>query len=133
MEHHSTAKTVLSRAQGCLLGQCAGDAPGQMVEFRTKSDILDEYPDGVHDMEDGGAFNTFAGQPTNDTEMALMLARSIVKEKKFNARKVFDAYRFWYESCLLVQRSGKSRTRKSLPPPSNDRKMFLFHTDRPIM
>ena len=89
---------ILSRAQGCLLGQCAGDALGQMVEFLSKKDILRRYPNGVLDMKNGGAFNTLAGQPTDDTEMALMLARSIVGEKKFDAKKVYEAYRYWEKS-----------------------------------
>jgi len=89
---------ILSRAQGCLLGQCAGDALGQMVEFWSKQAILHEYPDGVQDMKNGGAWNTLAGQPTDDTEMALMLARSIVKENGFDAKKVFDAYQYWLDT-----------------------------------
>ncbi len=94
----TSEKAVLSRAQGCLLGQCVGDALGQMVEFRSPDSILGQYPQGVREMKDGGAFNTLAGQPTDDTELALMLARSLVKEKRFDAAKVLKAYRFWYAS-----------------------------------
>ena len=101
---------ILSRAQGCLLGQCAGDALGQMVEFRSKSEIFAIYPDGVRDMKNGGAFNTLAGQPTDDTEMALMLARSIAEEKEFNVKKVYEAYQFWHKSvpfdCGMATHSG---------------------------
>jgi len=89
---------ILSRAKGCFMGQCAGDALGQMVEFWSKKAVLHRYPSGVQDMENGGAFNTIAGQPTDDTELALMLARSIVKEKKFDAKKVYESYRYWYNS-----------------------------------
>ncbi|MCL2645934.1 MAG: ADP-ribosylglycohydrolase family protein [Phycisphaerales bacterium] len=95
MKNH---KDILSRAQGCLLGQCAGDALGQMVEFKSKQTILAEYPGGVRDMENGGTFNTLAGQPTDDTEMALMLARSLVKEQGFDLQKVLEAYCYWYHS-----------------------------------
>jgi ADP-ribosylglycohydrolase len=91
-------KAILSRTQGCLLGQCVGDALGQMVEFDSPQVILAKYPQGVRDMANGGAWNTLAGQPTDDTEMALMLARSIVKEQCFDAEKVFEAYRYWYDS-----------------------------------
>ena len=41
---------VLARAQGCLLGQIAGDSLGSLVEFRTPEDIRSEYPDGVRDL-----------------------------------------------------------------------------------
>ena len=110
----TTSSAILSRAQGCLLGQCVGDALGQMVEFRSKESIFAEYPNGVRDMANGGTFNTLAGQPTDDTEMALMLARSIVKEGKFDAKKVFAAYRLWYKSgpfdCGNTTAMGLART-----------------------
>lgn len=89
---------ILARAQGCFLGQCSGDALGQLVEFRTKESILAQYPTGVRVMEDGGAFDTLAGQPTDDTELALMLARSLVKEGRFDGKKVFKSYLYWYDS-----------------------------------
>lgn len=37
---------IISRAQGCLLGQLAGDALGSLVEFRGPEDIRREYPNG---------------------------------------------------------------------------------------
>ena len=55
---------VLSRAQGCLLGQLAGDALGSLVEFQTPEQIRREYPGGVRELADGGTWNTIAGQPT---------------------------------------------------------------------
>jgi ADP-ribosyl-[dinitrogen reductase] hydrolase len=69
---------VLSRAQGCLLGQLAGDSLGSLVEFKTPEQIKRLYPRGVRKLAGGGTFNTIAGQPTDDSEMALMLARSII-------------------------------------------------------
>jgi len=62
----------LERAQGCLLGQLAGDALGSLVEFQTPEQIRQEYPNGVRELADGGPWNTIAGQPTDDSEMALM-------------------------------------------------------------
>ncbi|ANT65278.1 ADP-ribosylglycohydrolase family protein [Prosthecochloris sp. CIB 2401] len=54
-----------SRAQGCLLGQLAGDALGSLVEFQSPDEIRRSYPDGVRELADGGTWNTIAGQPTN--------------------------------------------------------------------
>lgn len=88
----------LSRAQGCLLGQFCGDALGSQVEFRDAAWIRERYPDGVREMHDGGPFDTLAGQLTDDSEMALMLARSLVEQGGFDRRKVRQAYRFWFES-----------------------------------
>ena len=101
---------MLSRAQGCLLGQFAGDALGSLVEFQTSERILAKYPNGVRDLADGGTWDTIAGQPTDDSEMALMLARSIVKEGGFDAAKVRDSYVYWLDSgpfdCGNTVRSG---------------------------
>ena len=37
----------IGRAQGCLLGQLAGDALGSLVEFQSPDEIRRSYPDGV--------------------------------------------------------------------------------------
>lgn len=73
---------TLSRAQGCLLGQLAGDALGSLVEFQSPEQIRRKYPDGVRELADGGTWGTIAGQPTDDSEMALSLARMLIKHKR---------------------------------------------------
>ncbi len=93
-----TDSGVLSRAQGCLLGQLIGDSLGSLVEFRQLSEIHRMYPDGVRDMADGGTWNTLAGQPTDDSEMALILARSLVAQGKFDPAEVKKGYRYWLDS-----------------------------------
>lgn len=89
---------LLRRAQGCLLGQLAGDALGSLVEFQPPESIAARYPQGVRRMEDGGAFNTLAGQPTDDSEMALMLARAVLAAGRYDADAVARAYCWWRDS-----------------------------------
>lgn len=89
---------ILRRAQGCWLGQLAGDALGSLVEFQTPESIAARYPDGVRLLEDGGTWDTIAGQPTDDSEMALALARALVAAGCFDADAVLQAYVAWYES-----------------------------------
>ena len=88
----------LAHAQGCLLGQVIGDSLGSLVEFKTAAEIARLFPHGVRALADGGVFHTIAGQPTDDSEMALALARSIVAQGGFSAEKVLDAYRDWLTS-----------------------------------
>lgn len=88
----------LSRAQGCLLGQFCGDALGSQVEFLDAVQIREQYPAGVREMQDGGTFETLAGQLTDDSEMALMLARSLVEQGRFDPQAVESAYQFWFQS-----------------------------------
>ena len=89
---------LLSRAQGCILGQLAGDALGGLVEFETAATITRKHPSGVRILEDGGHWNTLGGQPTDDSEMALALARSIVNGKGYDPEAAAQAYAWWYES-----------------------------------
>jgi len=88
----------LARAQGCLLGQLAGDALGSAVEFRSEASIARSHPDGVTQLSDGGHWNLIAGQATDDSEMALVLARSLVTETGFKAKAVSAAYIAWRNS-----------------------------------
>jgi ADP-ribosylglycohydrolase/fructose-1,6-bisphosphatase/inositol monophosphatase family enzyme len=89
---------LLSRAEGCILGQLAGDALGGLVEFETASEIRRKHPNGVRVLEDGGHWNTLGGQPTDDSEMALVLARSILNNNRYDPEAAARSYAWWYES-----------------------------------
>ena len=88
----------LRRAHDVLLGQLAGDALGSLVEFCSAESIRRSYPDGPRRLEDGGAWNTIAGQPTDDSELALMLARSIVDAGGYDQEAAARAYFEWHNS-----------------------------------
>lgn len=89
---------LLARAHGCLLGQLAGDALGGIVEFASSEQIKRQYLSGVRELVDGGHWNTLAGQPTDDSELALILARSLVHEGRFDLPSIAQAYVAWYKS-----------------------------------
>lgn len=88
----------LARAQGALLGQVAGDSLGALVEFETAAAIAKRYPDGPRRLENGGRWQLMAGQPTDDSEMALALARSIVSQGGYEREAALEAYRDWLRS-----------------------------------
>ncbi len=90
--------TVLARAQGCLLGQLTGDALGSMVEFQSAAMIARQYPNGLRVIGPSPVWNTQAGQPTDDSELALALARTLVARGTYDAEAVAAAYADWYES-----------------------------------
>ena len=89
---------VLARAQGALLGQVAGDNLGALVEFETSAEIAAREPDGPRRLRDGGRFRLLAGQPTDDSEMAIALARTVVEQDGFERDAVLEAYRGWLRS-----------------------------------
>lgn len=96
--HKPEGTGLLSRAQGCLLGQLAGDALGSLVEFQTPEEIRTQYPDGVRELADGGTWNTIAGQPTDDSEMALLLARLLADQGRYDSQEARRAYIYWLDS-----------------------------------
>jgi ADP-ribosyl-[dinitrogen reductase] hydrolase len=88
----------LSRAQGVLLGQVIGDSLGALVQGKPAAEIARLYPGGLRELADGGVYKTLPGQPTDDSEMALTLARLLARERKYEAAKALDAYRAWLTS-----------------------------------
>jgi ADP-ribosylglycohydrolase/fructose-1,6-bisphosphatase/inositol monophosphatase family enzyme len=88
----------LARAQGCLLGQAIGDSLGARVESKTAAEVAQLFPQGVRNLADGGALHIIAGQPTDDSEMALTLARAILREGRYAREAVLEAYREWLQT-----------------------------------
>jgi ADP-ribosylglycohydrolase/fructose-1,6-bisphosphatase/inositol monophosphatase family enzyme len=88
----------LERAAGCLLGQVIGDSLGSLVELKSAAEIAKAFPGGVRELADGGVYHTIAGQPTDDSEMALALARTLVFAKEFDPERTLTAYRDWLQS-----------------------------------
>jgi ADP-ribosylglycohydrolase len=64
----------------------------------------------VRYLADGGTWGTIAGQPTDDSELALMLARLLVERGTYQAEAALEAYRFWLASgpfdCGLATAQG---------------------------
>lgn len=92
------AEAPLDRAQGLLLGQLAGDALGAQVEFITEKELRARYPRGLREIADGGTWNTLGGQPTDDSELALALARSLAEAGRYSVEDVAQRYVAWLES-----------------------------------
>ncbi len=87
-----------SRAQGCLSALLAGNSLGSLVQFRSVSDIERIWTQGVRELADGGTRGTMAGQPAKDGELALALARTLVRDGGFEPNAVLLAYRHWLAS-----------------------------------
>ncbi|MGQ9921576.1 MAG: ADP-ribosylglycohydrolase family protein [Desulfobacca sp.] len=109
MKEH-LAPGFLERAQGCLLGQLAGDALGGLVEFQRPEDIQRSYPHGVRELADGSIWGTLAGQPTDDSETALSLARLLAAQRRYDPAAALAAYQAWLASgpfdCGTTIRQG---------------------------
>ncbi len=66
------------RYLGCLIGLACGDALGGPVEFDSRAQMDVRYPHGLRDFIGGGWLFLDPGEITDDTQMALDVARSLV-------------------------------------------------------
>jgi ADP-ribosyl-[dinitrogen reductase] hydrolase len=84
-------------ASGVLLGLACGDALGRPVEFST-ADRIEADHGRVTEMIGHGTWNQPAGTITDDTEMALCIARSLADREQFDAADIGSRFVEWYES-----------------------------------
>jgi fructose-1,6-bisphosphatase/inositol monophosphatase family enzyme/ADP-ribosylglycohydrolase len=91
---HESAR--LSRSQGCLLGSLAGDSLGALVKFELPDRIdRDHSQGGPRWLDDGGSQQLAGGQPTGGGELALLLARTLVRDGGFDPEAVAVNYARW--------------------------------------
>ena len=85
------------RALAAFLGFAIGDALGATVEFMTKREITARYR--IHRNIIGGGWLRLApGRVTDDTEMALMLGRSLVRRGDLDVHDVCDQFAGWLKA-----------------------------------
>lgn len=85
-----------ARYHGSLLGLAAGDALGTTLEFKPPGSF-----EPINDMVGGGPFRLQAGQWTDDTSMALCLAKSLIECDGFDPLDQMQRYvRWWREGYM---------------------------------
>jgi ADP-ribosyl-[dinitrogen reductase] hydrolase len=86
-----------TNAEGCLLGLACGDALGRPVEFKSAATIEAQHGT-VETMLGDGSHRKPAGTITDDTELALRIARSLVTCGGFDGEDVAERFVDWYET-----------------------------------
>lgn len=88
---------MVDRAVASFLGVGVGDALGATTEFMTPSEIHAKF--GVHDKITGGGWLRLkAGDVTDDTEMALCIARAILERGMFDLQAIAERFAAWLRS-----------------------------------
>jgi len=115
------ANDSLPYALGTLYGQATGDALGTTLEFKGESECRSRFPNGLREIIGGGAFRVLPGQVTDDTEMAMALAGSLVREGRYLSTKVFEAYQRWANSHPIDMGCATSQAlRGGYPNPTTE-------------
>ena len=88
---------IRERAKAAFIGMAIGDALGATVEFMTVHEIQAKY--GVFkEIIGGGWLRLKPGQVTDDTEMALCIARAIVEAQSWSLEGVARHFAAWLKS-----------------------------------
>ena len=91
------ANNCRSQAQGILLGLACGDALGRSVEFQ-RPDRIKRRHGRVTEMLANGTHGQPAGTITDDTEMALCIARSLAEHGAFEPEDIATRFVDWKRS-----------------------------------
>lgn len=89
--------SLQERARGVLLGLACGDALGRPVEFKSADQIATEHGT-VTEMLGNGSHRQPTGTITDDTEMALCIARSLANHGEFDPEDIADRFVEWYQA-----------------------------------
>lgn len=89
-----TATLPRERFIGCLVGLALGDALGAPLEFMTRQEVAAVHGE-VRDLLGGGWLNVEPGEWTDDTQMAVALANSILSCRGVNPRDIARRFVEW--------------------------------------
>jgi ADP-ribosyl-[dinitrogen reductase] hydrolase len=78
---------------GCLVGLAVGDALGAPLEFLSRQQVRKRYPEGLRDLIDSHLWKK--GEYTDDTQMALLIADSLLERKGFQASDLAQRFQNW--------------------------------------
>ncbi|BCS55774.1 ADP-ribosyl-[dinitrogen reductase] hydrolase [Geobacter sp. SVR] len=97
MFNHYNRDDLFSHARAAFIGMAVGDALGATVEFMTAPEIRAKY--GVFkEITGGGWLRLKPGQVTDDTEMALCIARAIVRNQCWSLETIAGNFASWLKS-----------------------------------
>ncbi|MEZ0166809.1 ADP-ribosylglycohydrolase family protein [Kineococcus sp. LSe6-4] len=90
------------RVMGALVGSAVGDALGAPFEFGPPDAFSARFPTAARgvrtEMCGGGPLGWEPGEFTDDTQMALLLAQSLVAHRELDGADVFDHFRTWAQA-----------------------------------
>lgn len=88
------------KLKGVFFGQAIGDALGLGTEFMTQTEVRKYYPHGLNDysqiIQDYHRSRWEKGSWTDDTDMMLCIAESIVKNKGVNLPDIAKNFKLWF-------------------------------------
>lgn len=97
MAYTYNQEEILDRSHAAFIGMAIGDALGATVEFMTALEISGKYGT-FREIRGGGWLRLKPGQVTDDTEMALCIARAIISSQGWSLKAIADNFSTWLKS-----------------------------------
>ncbi len=116
--HKQLSHAQSQRAVGSFIGAAVGDALGAPTEFGPAGQYRKKFPTpvqtGTGEMVGGGPFDWQPGEFTDDTQMAIALAESIVAcNCKFDPSHTFDRFQAWASNATDIGNTTRRALRGS--------------------
>ena len=121
---------IPDRVAGCLVGLAIGDALGAPLEFMARREVRRKFPEGLRDMIPSALWD--AGEYTDDTQMALLIAESLIEEKGFVALDIARQFQYWAQTAKDVgiqTRAVVNMARYGEDPEGCSSQYFADHAD----
>lgn len=97
MSNQYSLDEIRNRARAAFIGMAIGDAMGATVEFMNAAEIAAKYGT-FREIVGGGWLRLKPGQVTDDTEMALCIARAIARNRAWSLESIADNFADWLKS-----------------------------------
>jgi len=88
---------IRDRARAAFIGMAVGDALGATVEFMTAAEIAAKYGT-FREITGGGWLRLKPGQVTDDTQMAICIARAILQNQTWSVEAIAKNFAAWLKS-----------------------------------
>lgn len=107
------------RALGAIVGSAVGDALGAPFEFGPAGQYSARFPEpvvgGIGEMIGGGGFRWAPGEFTDDTQMAVIQAESILAKSGIDGADLFARFQVWARGAADVGIQTRSVLSSGLP------------------
>jgi ADP-ribosyl-[dinitrogen reductase] hydrolase len=117
------------RLAGCLVGLAVGDALGAPLEFLPRDQVRKRFPQGLREMTASSLWNK--GEYTDDTQMALLIAESLLQNEGFVASDIAKRFQEWARAAKDVGIQTRAVVNMAGYAEDPERCARKYYTDHP--